>query len=246
MGKKRKAPEPGDDGYLRTGIYKRYVGPRSHQSIREVLSTMKKMAEEPDLPISEWLENIRTYLTGFILPYAEEVLPDDPKPGAIYAEDLGKGRQVFRISDSLVEGTPEYEAAMDAIQALRDVHMLATGMTDDETPIRSLRYLIDSTFKLGRTMERILIRPYEPLVATEISRRTKRGKKRKNEGRLTDAQWKLVKAFIQKRVDAGSSASKACDEVSAKLLTGTFPRLQGKTIDLSTKSLQNKWSRRNK
>ena len=61
--------------------------------------------------------------------------------------------------------------------------------------------------------------------------------------KLTDAQWKIVKAYIAKRVEAKVSAAEACREAAAQLTTGKFIGIS-RAINIGASSLQSRWTKR--
>jgi hypothetical protein len=148
--------------------------------------------------------------------------------------------------DFFAQTSPEFCAAIDAMHAKLIIQRMSQVLGNPEFNNQIVQYVINDALRLGGILERIHVRPYEPIVKAELSRRKKRGERRKQETILTDRQWNLVKDFISRRTVGGVSAAKACSQASAQLSTGTFPKLKGKRIEISPKSLQNLWSNRNK
>lgn len=180
MGKKSKAPQPDADGYLITGIYQRFVGPAQTLSVEESKAAWEAFVnQKPIPPIVDWLHDFRNGLSEMIRPHIEESTPMDCKPGWKRRCDLGDGPRFYRIKDGIDEGTPEYEATVDTLSAIDEICVVLSNVGPDNTLAGNLRTVLDSTFKLGQLYERICVRPFEPLVATELGRRKKRGEKRK-------------------------------------------------------------------
>lgn len=236
--------QPDADGVLRTGIYQRRVVPRKKtEAERDAdFEALWQSLGGPTQTIREWLKKTTDGIIESVMPHL--AFDDNCQSGLTYFALPVPGKKWVRVADNVSVEWQEY--VNDANEAVCQIRVLEHHIAADDSLTGDLQWVVQNAYRLGRTIERMQIRPFEPIVKTELSRRKKRGARKKTETRLTDPQWKLVEEFIRRRRAAGDSAAKACDKASAQLLTGTFPRLKDQEIEISSKRLQNLWSERNK
>jgi len=153
MGKKKKTPKPGADGILRTGIYQRRVTPKKMAG-DELGAALDQWADEANRPASEHLQAIRDSLKQIAMPFLDGPCSDQQThAGRIRVLDVGEGPQRFSEKPDLDE------QARDAIEALEIVRAVAHNLDGNQD------LLFRTTLRLGRLLERIGVRQFEPLVA---------------------------------------------------------------------------------
>ena len=120
MAKSSKALQPDDDGFLRTGIYQRYVGKPNPLSFEEFKDYCIRGAESFSKPASERLQEIREELKEIVMPFLEGPLQKDSidytKVSKYHCVDFGDGIQVFRELPMEV-GNPEAEQFRNALES---------------------------------------------------------------------------------------------------------------------------------
>jgi len=159
VGKKKKQPQPpqpDDDGYIKTGMYERRVF--SPDKLDELRAAIEANLEEAKRPAYETLEAILDQSKQIAMPFLDgpysvsETLAMLRKGNVrIHVLDVGQGPQRFFEKQHLTE------QARDAIEALHKV-------LDIENSDCGGR-LFANALALGRLLERIYVRPFEPLVA---------------------------------------------------------------------------------
>jgi hypothetical protein len=241
MGKKIRPAKPDPDGVLRTGIYQRRVVrlPKTDEELDADFQALWESLQGPKQTIHEWLNGCIQEIVECVTPYLQ--FDDQIVSGSSYLALPIPGQKLVRVADNISAEWHEY--VNDANEAVTQIRILKHHIAEDDSLAGELQWVVQNAYQFGRTVERMQIRPFEPIVATELSRRKKRGIHRKHEKRLSDSQLKVVMDYVKRRTQKGDTAAKACSQASAQLLTGTFPRLKGKAIEISAKRLQNIWSK---
>lgn len=228
---KSKTPDP--DGKLRTGIYERDCRPSKKMSPAKFQEYMEQriLNQPPQPTIHQWLDQHLEYFASILRPY---VKPAGPNSWRLL--NMGEGWQGYQVEDGIDE------VCRDAIEGMDTIHLLESHLDNNGKLDGDLAFVIQQTYNLGRIVERIRIRPFEPFVLSERGRR----KRPKGTGaKLTSEQWPHVRTFIQTRIKKKDKVAEACAAARSQLLTGTLRGLQGTRIDISVKRLQNRWTKRN-
>lgn len=186
MGKKRKRPEPDADGILRTGIYERNVAPPPRATAKEIEAAIvsleslrglprgkapSKPAKPPALAqprpsIRDWFNQWRSGLAEVIRPHV--ALLEILQPHLSYKSlDIGDGYRWYALSADAPE---EVRDAIDAMNGLRVLEH-HVGEDDTLTPQGQLAWVVQFAYRFGRIVERMEVRPFEPLVAESLARK---------------------------------------------------------------------------
>ena len=210
--------------------------------IEEARQAMERMCNWHNMSVAEHLQIIRNSLQPLIVPFVE--LVNDIEScltvrGHYRNFDMGNGFSTYRILPLMDDGSIRAEQARSAMDALDEIQVVEHNIGKDEN------FIFKGALRLGMQLERISIRPFEPLVAAEKSRRKSASETRKKTTKINDDQWLLVRKYIQQRIKAGDTAAKACDRVASQLRTGTFKALPSVRIETAAKTIQNRWSVRN-
>ncbi len=185
MGKKSKSTTPGTNGTNFSGIYKprpekikrkRMTAAEIDAACRalEGLEGLEVSTEDESIPqskfvdpwrkhptIREWFANYRKGLVESIQPHV--VQDSSPQAGCSYKPLPELGEPWFRLADNLA---PEVrEAALDAFDAISDIRSLESHVGEDNTLTGDLAWVIQGAYNLGRAVERMQVRQFEPLVS---------------------------------------------------------------------------------
>ena len=210
--KRRHVLKAGPDGVIRSGIYARDVGRKRRRFLtnQEQTDQLQRIAEQPEPELIPWLNQMVRWGAEILRPHVAGpfalLAPD--APGTCYMADLGQGWQFFSP-----EGNAP-EVVFDAFK-LMDVCRLALIHAE---PNGNPAYLAGAMHRIGRLHERILVREFEPLVATEQGRR----KVAADTARSLNEAYTELHPQYQPEVDAlqnsgsGLSYEKATAEVAQK------------------------------
>lgn len=166
MARKSTKPKPDSDGYLRTGIYKKYVGkPKPEHQL--TVEKAEAWVEASNSPATNDLARLRDWLATIILPHVEGPL-NETEPmqanGQTYRYlDFGDGPR--RYCDKVELQQQEQciiSVFQDAISAIDEIRLIEMYLGPDGLT----HLLFRATFRLGQLCERIGVRPFEPLVAS--------------------------------------------------------------------------------
>ena len=163
MGKRKTADvTPDPDGFLRTGIYERYVGPprsRSPDEQKQYIAWLRKQ----DRSAAGELQGIRERLVPLVKSHVTvyDVEPADIHTPVSGKLNFGAGRKWFHHAGS----SDQINEVLYALDCIDTVEQLLDAQTVDQASV--LRVM----FQLGQFYERIQIRPFEPLVRSELGRR---------------------------------------------------------------------------
>lgn len=212
MPKKPSPPKPDADGFLRTGIYQRYVGPQRYSSADEIEELMEDWCEGLNAPAEEDISELRQWLRAILAPHIDGPFSDaEARTPATtyYALDFGNGIKIYRAKPSLTE---QARNAIDALNAIRiaEIHLAEDGKRD---------WLYRAAFKIGMLYERIQIRPYEPLVGIGKRQRDATPKRRQAAEKTNEKRRKEAAARVQRvgeLVGAGVGKSGAVEQTASE------------------------------
>ncbi len=216
MAKKPQDLKPDDDGFLRTGIYQRFVNEPPELSVDEKEAALDSMVDAQNQPASERLQEIRCSLREIVWPFLEG--PYEPseatamRDARFCAIDLGDGVKTYKVLPTLYGRNWKVERALNALDALEQIRVVEHNLDGGKQD-----FLFRSALRLGMLCERIQIRAFEPLVVSgkkAIARASKGGKASR---RLTAEQEKLALEIIKEKQTGGVSKSAACVRAAADL-----------------------------
>jgi hypothetical protein len=183
------------DTFLSTGIYERAIS-RRVRSLQEAEQLILQESGWQNLSIEDNLQRIRGELKNIVAPYvikvediqseiqrqfpgwqaklplqacrAIELIPQDVTdvkfPDHLTEElmvlNLGDGVFCYRVNKNIYGYSPEAESARDALAALYEVNNIEIIQAQSD------RVPFVATLMLGRMLERISVRHFEPLAAT--------------------------------------------------------------------------------
>ena len=132
--------KPDADGYLRSGIYKQYVGPA--KSIPFTEEAARELVKKLNQPAEEWITSSELWLADCLRHYGVEGVIDS--------------KHIPLLTRDLDEQARDAVAALHTIRVLR-VHLGPTGNSD---------MLARKAFELGRLVEKIQMQQFEGNVLT--------------------------------------------------------------------------------
>lgn len=214
MARKAKNITADADGYLRTGIYQRYVG-QSKPEHRLTAESAKAYVERLNAPVTNELARIKDWLGKIILPWVEGPLTDQeamkPVGRACYSFDFGGGDSIYRNKPELQRQEQcVIDAVRDAIQAWHEMRVIEHNLKSGGMNV----VLFRSTFRLGQLCERIGVRPFERAakIGLDKSRKSAENAKATNEKRA--ARRPDYNAAVKQRMERGMKYDPACQDVA--------------------------------
>lgn len=267
MAKKLRKLKIEADGTIILGIHKIPPPPKPIpiDGSREYL---KQWVEGFNRSAFESIAEMRQYLRDIVIPHLDGPISQEQiknlslnsaAPGSYYGLDMGSGPEVYRAKQYMLlysnnlktrgraiaafEELDEEEqvAALKAIDAVEELNELRVATLHlNESGSRD--FLFRTAFRCGWMYKQMQVRHFEGHVRSERGRRNRRPE---TGAKLTNNQWVVVKEVIQSLINKGNSAASACETAHAQLATGVLRGLKGQRIEISAKSLRNRWSRRN-
>ena len=218
----KKRPQPDAEGYLQTGIYQRYVGPKHPLPMEQAIS---EAAAEPD--VTGWLDSVKSWAAAILRPHVtgpHKVFALD-QPGTCYAADMGDGWGFY------YPGEDPPEEVLDAFQLMTEIRVAALHSQPDGNPV----YLAAAMQKIGRLQERIQVRPFEPLVTAERGRRRKATETVKELNACYTELHGDYQPNVDKLVADGLSYTNATEEVAA-MFNVSARTVQRRTVNKSPRN----------
>ncbi len=221
MAKKKGKPKP-----VR-GIYKRRGEGRNRipADSPEAEEAMRAWGDEINKPIEEWLDDLTDKIAGRLRQWL--VAPDYGR--GVFSIDFGDGPAAYSFdAENSVE---QNEALQDSVDALSKIRVIRSNLCAGGNRDFAMREM----FGLGRCVERIQVRPFEPLVDSGRKTKERAIKGGKSSAKLTGAQKTLAKKIIaDEKKRAGVSRKAACDRAAALLKSEHGIEISGETLRKQT------------
>ncbi len=216
MAKKQKALKPDGDGILRTGIYDQYVGEPKRIAVDELEEKIKQYCEHFHQPATERIGEIRKWLFSILKPHLTGPITQEKarsEPGDHRPLDDGKGIKLYTLSAGITAKDNSSVEAKQVQETLNAIHEL--DIVVHNLGIENVDSVVRSSIALGRLIERIHIRPFEP--------HARRGKETLESARtggklnasLTPSQKKEASDSVAALILKGKSQNSACDAIAA-------------------------------
>jgi hypothetical protein len=212
MARKSKKLVPDSDGYLRTGIYRKYVG-KPKPEFQLTPANAQAYVDRLNSPASDDVKRIRDWLWSIVEPYLdgplgnqERLCPGDRSVG------FGDGKW-YRVKAELQQQDRHViDAFEDAVSALGDIKVIETHLGSDGR----INWLFRATFRLGQLCERIGVRPFENAakIGLKKSEKSRRQAIQTNDKRA--ARRPDYTSEVRAVMDQGSKYDPACQQVAAK------------------------------
>lgn len=203
MARKNKRSKPDPDGILRTGIFQRDCRPPRRESLTKSLKRMQELAlNPPPRPtIQQWLDQHVAY-------FAEILRPHVSGTGDGHALDMGEGWKFYRRTDTAPEECQDAIQGMDAVRLFQQ-HLAADGSLDGDLAI-----VIQCAFDLGRIVQRIQVRPFEPAAKSGLNKSRKAKINAISTNRKRAANRPDYAAAVKGQMDQGVKYDPACQVVA--------------------------------